>query len=109
MPYLPQLLTLVGVWIIALVSPGPDFIATMHYSIAYSRRDGVLVALGITTGAAIWVTTSMVGLGVLLAQLSWLVSILRTIGALYLTYLGIKTVLNAHRPMQTSAAGSLSS
>lgn len=99
MSYLPQLLTLVGVWIIALVSPGPDFIVTMRYSVAHSRRDGVFVALGIATGTSIWVTTGIVGLGVLLVQLSWLVAIIRMVGALYLTYLGIKAILNAHRPM----------
>jgi RhtB (resistance to homoserine/threonine) family protein len=100
MSYLPQLLTLVGVWVIALISPGPDFIVTIRYSIAHSRRDGVFVALGIATGTSIWVTTGIVGLGMLLAQLSWLVAVIRLVGALYLTYLGIKAILNAHRPMQ---------
>jgi len=28
---------------------------------------------------------------------------------LYLAYLGVKTILNAHRPMQTSMTGTLSS
>jgi threonine efflux protein len=109
MSYLPQLLTFVGVWIIALVSPGPDFIATIHYSIAHSRRSGVFVALGITTSIAIWVMTGIVGLSMLLTQLGWLVSIIRMMGALYLIYLGMKAILNAHRPMQTSVAGSPSS
>jgi len=111
MPYLPQLLTLIGVWIIALISPGPDFIVTMRYSIAHSRRDGVFVALGIATGTTIWVTAGIIGLGVLLTQLSWLVFIMRTVGALYLAYLGIKAILNAHHPMQTlmEGVGSLSS
>ncbi|HEY4032803.1 MAG TPA: LysE family transporter, partial [Ktedonobacteraceae bacterium] len=79
MSYLPQLLTLVGVWIIALISPGPDFIVTIRYSIAHSRRDGVFVALGIATGTSIWVTTGIVGLGMLLAQLSWLVAVIRLV------------------------------
>jgi threonine/homoserine/homoserine lactone efflux protein len=109
MSYLPQLLTLVGVWIITLVSPGPDFIVTIRYSIAHSRRDGVFVALGIATGTVIWVTLSIVGSGIMLTQLSWFVSIMRVVGALYLAYLGVKTILNAHRPMQTSMLGSPSS
>jgi threonine efflux protein len=109
MSYLPQLLTLVGVWIIAVITPGPDFAATMHYSVAHSRRDGIFVALGVAIGIAIWVTVSMVGLGVLLTRLSWMVDIIRIAGAFYLAYLGVKTILNAHIPVQTSMTGTLSS
>src|SRR5216110_3525856 len=109
MPYLPQLLTLIGVWIIAVITPGPDFAATMHYSVTRSRRDGVLVALGVATSIAIWVTVTMAGLGVLLARLSWMVDVIRIAGALYLAYLGVKTILNAHRPMRISMTGTLSS
>ncbi len=109
MPYLPQLLTLIGVWIIAIITPGPDFAAIMHYSVARSRRDGMLVAFGVTTSIAIWVTISMTGLGILLIQLSWMVEVIRIAGALYLIYLGVKTILNAHHPMQTLMTGALSS
>ena len=109
MPYLPQLLTLIGVWIIAIITPGPDFAATMHYSVAHSRRDGVLVALGVTTSIAIWVTASMTGLGMVLIQLSWMTNVIRVAGALYLAYLGLKTILNAHLPMQAAMTGALSS
>jgi threonine efflux protein len=109
MSYLPQLLTLVGVWIVAVITPGPDFAATMHYSVAHSRRDGVFVAFGVATGIAIWVTVSLIGLGVLLTRLSWMVEIIRAAGGLYLAYLGVKTILNTHLLMRPSVAGNLSS
>jgi threonine efflux protein len=98
MDYLPRLLVLVGVWALAVISPGPDFAATVQYATARSRRDGVLVALGITSALSIWIIGSMVGLGVVLARMSWLVEIIRTVGALYLVYLGIRTILHAHHP-----------
>src|SRR5262249_25018784 len=84
---------------------GPDFIVTIRYSIAYSRRDGVFVALGIATGTTIWVTVGIIGLGVLFTKLSWLVFIMRTVGALYLACLGIKAIFKAHHPMQTLIVG----
>jgi threonine efflux protein len=98
MDYLPRLMVLIGVWVVAVISPGPDFAATVQYATARSRRDGVLVALGIISAMSIWIISSMVGLGVLLARVSWLIEIIRTIGALYLVYLGIKTILHAHHP-----------
>jgi threonine efflux protein len=105
MSYLPHLLTLIGVWTVVTITPGPDFAVTLHYATAYSRRDGVLVALGIVTGLTLWITGSMAGLGVLFAHFSWLVEIIRTLGALYLTYLGIKMILRAHRRPPEIAAG----
>jgi threonine efflux protein len=98
MDYLPRLMILAGVWAIAVISPGPDFAATVQYATACSRRDGVLVALGITSAISIWIVGSMIGLGVLLARVSWLLEIIRTIGALYLVYLGVRTILHAHQP-----------
>jgi threonine efflux protein len=105
MSYLPHLLTLIGVWAIVTITPGPDFAVTLHYATARSRRDGVYVALGIVTGLTIWITGSMAGLGILFAHFSWLVEIIRTLGALYLTYLGIRMILSARRPPIEIAAG----
>ncbi len=105
MSYLPHLLTLIGVWVVVTITPGPDFGVTIRYATARSRRDGVFVALGVATGLTIWITGSMAGLGVLFAHFSWLVEIIRTLGALYLTYLGIKMILIAHRQPLEFAAG----
>jgi threonine efflux protein len=102
MSYLPQLLTLMGIYIIELMSPGPDFLATSRYAIARSRGDGVLVALGITSGNALWIVSSMLGLGILFAHVSWLINIVQIAGALFLIYLGIKTILSANHPLQES-------
>lgn len=97
MSYLPQLLALASVWAIVVISPGPNFVATVHYAVSRSRRDGLLVALGIAVGTTIWATVSVVGLGVLFARVSWLVEVIRMAGALYLTYLGCRMIWKAHR------------
>ena len=90
-----ELLPLVGVWAIALVSPGPDVLATARYATARSRRDGMLVGLGVTSAIGLWATASLLGLGVLLARVSWLYDIVRLAGAAYLAYLGVRALLAA--------------
>ncbi|CAM3725290.1 LysE family translocator [Alicyclobacillus pomorum] len=103
MSYLPSLMALAGIWILAVISPGPDFVATVHYATTRSRREGIFVALGITSAISIWIIGSLVGLGFLMARMSWLIEVLRTVGAVYLVYLGVKTILHAYRPIsQTS-------
>lgn len=102
-PYLPHLLTLAGVWALVVISPGPNFLATVHHATSRSRRDGVFVALGIAAGTTLWVTFSVIGLGVLFARFSWLIEIIRTAGAIYLTYLGLKMIWNARRQIELSS------
>jgi threonine efflux protein len=97
MSYLPQLLALACVWALVVISPGPDFVATVHHAVSRSRREGLLVALGISVSTTVWVTVSLVGIGVLFARFSWIAEVIRTVGALYLTYLGIKMIWLAHR------------
>jgi len=94
--YLPSLFTLVGIWLILVISPGPNFVATVHHAVSRSRRDGVLVALGVATSEAIWVIVSIIGLGILLARVSWLVELIKIVGALYLSLLGVRMIWKAH-------------
>jgi threonine efflux protein len=102
MSYLPSLIALAGIWTLAVLSPGPDFAVTIQYATTRSRRDGLLVVLGITSGLSLWIVGSLVGLQVLFARMSWLIGMLRIMGACYLTYLGVKTLLFARRPISAA-------
>lgn len=103
MSYLPSLLTLAGVTLVGAMSPGPDFATTVYYS-TRSRREGIFAALGITSALSVWIIGSMAGLEVVLAQVNWLVQIIRMLGALYLISLGIRAILHAHHPAPSSSA-----
>jgi threonine/homoserine/homoserine lactone efflux protein len=91
------LLPLFGVWLLAVVTPGPDFLVTVQYATRRSRRLGMLVGLGVASGILVWATGSMLGLSVLFARLSWLYDIVRFAGAAYLVYLGVRTLWSARR------------
>ncbi len=92
-----QLLPFAGVWAVVLISPGPDVLATARYATARSRRDGVLVGLGVTSAIGAWAAASMFGLSVLLARLGWLYDTVRLAGAAYLAYLGVRMLLALRR------------
>jgi threonine efflux protein len=96
-PYAPQLLALLGVWALAVITPGPDFLATSRYAVARSRRDGVLVGLGVAAGIAVWVTLSLAGLSFVMARANGLLTALRLLGALYLIWLGAQALWSAAR------------
>ncbi|MBS3188435.1 LysE family translocator [Pseudomonas sp. SAR267] len=97
MDYVPQLLTIGAVMLLACVSPGPDFIAVTSNALV-SRSRGMGVAVGTSAGIAIWAVLAIVGLGVLLSTVAWLYDAIRVVGAGYLIYMGIKMLLGARRP-----------
>ena len=102
MSYVPQLLTVAAVMLLACVSPGPDFIAVTSNALA-SRRRGLGVALGTAMGIAVWASMAVIGLGVLLTRIAWLYDAIRIAGVCYLLYLGARLLLAARRPYREMA------
>ena len=100
-----SLLTICGIWLVTVISPGPNFLATAQASLAGSRRDGLLVVLGIGIGTTVWCTASLLGLGLLFERVAWLYLLVKLAGGAYLAYLGLRILLTAGRAAaQASAA-----
>lgn len=89
----------IGVWVITVISPGPNFAATVQATWTDSRRAGFFVALGIALGDALWAIVSLGGLGLLFEQVGWLYHAIRVLGALYLIHIGYRMFRSpAHVP-----------
>lgn len=83
-----QLPGLALIWLVAVAAPGPDMVLVLQQSIARSRRAGLLAALGITTGATIWLIGALFGLSALLQALPWLMTWLELLGGAMLMLIG---------------------
>lgn len=90
MNFLPEFLTVVVVHLLAVMSPGPDFVLISRNSLVYSRKVGVYSALGLALGILVHVTYSLVGIGFIISKSLLLFSVLKFIGAGYLIYIGFK-------------------
>ena len=106
MSYLPQLLAVAGVMLLGCISPGPDLIAVTSHALA-KRRPGLFAAFGIATSHALWASLAVFGLGLILAQVAWLYGAIRIAGAVYLVYLGTKTLLGLRQPASPMDATAL--
>lgn len=51
--YLTELLAVISITILTIVTPGPDFVVVAKNSLTYSRRSGVLTAIGVAS--AVWI------------------------------------------------------
>lgn len=93
-PYdqLTSLLPLLLVFFISLISPGPDFAITVKNSLIYSRRSGLLTALGIASGCLFHISYTLLGLAFLIAKTPFLLQMIQYSGAGYLLYIGYNSI-----------------
>jgi RhtB (resistance to homoserine/threonine) family protein len=92
MEYMPAIITVATVHLLAVMSPGPDFIMTMRNSLVYSRRSGIYSAVGLGLGILVHVTYCLAGIALIISQSILLFTIIKYLGAAYLLYIGIKSL-----------------
>lgn len=97
MTYLPTLLTILAVYWVAVVSPGPNFLLVSQLALSGKKRMGIQAGLGIAAGGAIWAILAMAGVAAILDHLAWAHTMIRLAGALYLLWFGIRLLLGARR------------
>lgn len=107
-----DLLILAGIGLVQLLgamSPGPSFLLTAQTAAAGSRRDGVMVALGLSLGAAAWAFAALFGLNAVFQRLPLAYAAVGLAGGLYLIWIGVRIFRAADRPLaMAGAAGTLS-
>jgi homoserine/homoserine lactone efflux protein len=75
---------------ILLAIPGPTILLVVSYALAGGRRTAAPVVAGVALGDFVAMTTSLLGLGVVLSASALLFMILKWVGAAYLVYLGVR-------------------
>ncbi|MEM8794872.1 MAG: LysE family translocator [Pseudomonadota bacterium] len=88
------LVTVFGIFIPALILPGPDFVGVLRASMTRGPQAGLLTALGVSTGLLLYATLSLAGLSAILIEYQWLTWTVRVLGGTYLIYLGIRLLLS---------------
>ncbi len=94
------LLTALGL----LFIPGPAVLFIMTRSVDGGRRVGAISALGIGTADLIHTTAAALGLSALLMTSALAFSVVKYLGAAYLIYLGIRTLLRRDEPRHRERA-----
>lgn len=75
---------------ILVAIPGPTVLLVISHALSHGRRAALATVTGVALGDLTAMTASMLGLGVLLQATAILFVALKTIGAIYLIYLGVK-------------------
>lgn len=75
------------------ISPGPGMLYVLARSLQGGRRVGLATAFGTALGGLVHVAAAAFGLSLLLAQSAMAFALVKYLGAAYLIYLGLKTLL----------------
>lgn len=76
-----------------IVTPGPDTALVTRNALLAGKRAASFTTLGIGTGSMVWALVSVSGLAVLLEESVTAFTILKVVGAAYLGYLGLRSLI----------------
>jgi len=77
--------------------PGPDVVYIVSNTMKGQLKLGIEAALGLGAGYLLHTVAAVLGLSALILSSTLLFSIVKYIGAAYLLYLGVSSILNAYR------------
>src|SRR2546428_80884 len=86
-----------------IVTPGPDTALVTRHALLAGRRAASFTILGIGVGSIIWALASVLGIAVLLEQSVVAFTVFRFVGAAYLGYLGLRSLIASLRKSKQGA------
>ncbi|HJU46489.1 MAG TPA: LysE family translocator [Gaiellaceae bacterium] len=92
-----QLLAFLGVAALVIATPGQDTALTIRNTVTGGRPAGLLTAVGVAGGQAVWTVATSAGLAALIVASQPVFDALRLAGAAYLVWLGLQTLWNVAR------------
>ncbi len=87
-----------------LLIPGPSVLYILTHSVAQGKRAGLASVLGIELASLVHVIAAALGLSALLLTSAFAFSIVKYLGAAYLIYLGVRTLLAREERQQTAVS-----
>jgi threonine/homoserine/homoserine lactone efflux protein len=98
LPELHKLVLFIGASIVMLVIPGPAVLFIVARGISQGRLAAFSSVLGVAVGSFVHVIAAVVGLSALMAGSAFAFSVVKYVGAAYLIYLGVMTLLKKRQP-----------
>ncbi|OTA19936.1 chemotactic transduction protein [Xenorhabdus beddingii] len=89
-----ELIAVAVITILAVISPGADFAMITRNSYLHGRHAGILAAFGIASGILVHVAYTILGMGILIAHSPNILLAIKIAGAIYLIYIGYKTLMS---------------
>lgn len=107
MPDLTTFALFLSAAIALAIAPGPGIFYVMTRSLKGGWREGVASAMGTSTGGLVHVVAAALGISIVLSASALAFSIVKYLGAAYLVYLGLKTILSRENTPDVETANTV--
>ncbi|MDC0435061.1 LysE family translocator [bacterium] len=87
---------------IMLAIPGPTVLIVISYALTHGKRANMPLLLAVVLGTTVAVSGSLLGLGALLRTSAFWFTVVKTMGGLYLLYLGISILKSGSLPAKSN-------
>lgn len=88
-----QLISLGLLMLFSVMLPGPDFALVAKNTLLHSRKSGIFTTIGITSAVLVHLSYCILGFAVIISNNLIIFSLIKYVGAGYLIYLGITSLL----------------
>jgi threonine/homoserine/homoserine lactone efflux protein len=103
-----HLLVYIGIVVAIALLPGPDTAVVTKNALIHGREAALGSAIGVNIGLSVWTLATALGVAAILRSSATVYDGLKLVGALYLIWIGARTLWDSRRPrggVHTAAAG----
>jgi threonine/homoserine/homoserine lactone efflux protein len=100
-----HLLVYVGVVVAIALLPGPDTAVVTKNALVHGREAALGSAIGVNIGLSVWTLATALGVAAILRSSATVYDALKLVGALYLVWIGARTLWDSRRRGVSSAEG----
>ena len=100
-----HLLVYVGIVVAIVLLPGPDTAVVTKNALVHGREAALGSALGSNVGVSIWTLATALGVAAVLRSSATVYDALKLVGALYLVWIGVRTLWDSRRGGDKQAGG----
>lgn len=97
--YTAQFITICGLHLLAVASPGPDFAIVLRQSITHGRPVALWTSVGIGAGILVHTAYSLLGIGLLVKSSATAFTVMKIAAAAYLAWIGLKAMRAKPAPL----------
>ena len=87
--------TVLSVYVVGVVLPGPNFVAVAHKAASTTTREALALVAGVVGVNLFWATCSILGIGIVFASFPWIALAVKVVGAGYLIWFGVRLIVKA--------------
>lgn len=96
--------TYLAVAALLIMTPGPDTALVTRHALFAGRRAAFFTILGIAIGSIVWALASVLGIAALLEESALAFTIWKIAGAIYLGYIGLRSLIATFREYRKTIA-----